>query len=84
VGEEVHNLALGVSSGIGAAGPSDPDGFTGKAGQRLFQFTLNRRRFPLKLKTGVRSALVFYQKGGPPRLVLGWSPALVIVYLNLG
>ena len=59
VSEEVDYLALGVGSGVGAAGPSDPDGFPCKPGQRLFQLTLNRRRLPLELETGVPGTLVF-------------------------
>lgn len=57
--EEVDYLALGVGSGVGTAGPSDPDGFPGKPGQGLFQLTLNRRRLPLELETGVPGTLVF-------------------------
>ena len=68
LGEEIHHLTFGVSAGIGAAGAPDPCWLARELGQGFFQLPLNRRMTGLKLESGVIGALVFNQKGGPPKL----------------
>jgi len=65
-GEEIDHLAFGVGSGIGAAGAPYPNLLPGESEQGFFQFALDGRLADLKLETGIPSAFVFNQKGGPP------------------
>ncbi|SVA10266.1 uncharacterized protein METZ01_LOCUS63120, partial [marine metagenome] len=67
-GEEIHHLAFGVGSGIGAAGAPDPGRLACELGQRFLQLSLDGRMIGLKLESGVFGPLVFNQKGGPPQL----------------
>ena len=67
-GEEIDELAFGMDSGIGAAGAPDPGFLAGEPGHGLFQLTLYGRLANLELETSVPGALVFNQKGGPPKL----------------
>ena len=71
--EEVDDLALGMSTGISAAGAPDPRLLAGESEQRLLQLPLNRRLVGLKLETGVPGALVFNEKGGSPKLSARFS-----------
>ena len=66
--EEINHLPLGVGTGIGAASAPDPCWLARELGQGFFQLPLNRRMTGLKLESGVIGALVFNQKGGPPKL----------------
>jgi len=67
-GGEIDHLTFSVGPGVGAAGASDPGWLPGELLQRCLQLTLDGGMADLKLESGVIGALVFNQKGGPPKL----------------
>ena len=67
-GGEIDHLAFRMGPGVGAAGAPDPGRLPGEPLQRFFQLTLDCGVADLKLKSRVIGALVFNQKGGPPKL----------------
>ena len=65
-GEEVNYLALGMGSGVGAAGTPHPEGFTGEPAQGGLQGFLHRRMLGLPLESHIGATVVLDHQSQPP------------------